>query len=207
MTTDYTMQDWVDYVTLVDELHMDHMELGIYNASVDIKNLDGRVTTIETAGGVPGPQGPPGPAGPPGPQGLTGPQGPEGPGGTGAQGPPGPPGPTGSTGPQGAQGPTGAQGPQGVPGTTGAFTRATVGLYSDSNIPFAGAFMVLQYGGGEYLASIDGASDGQMLWLKSNLTWDGNIGGGNIGAGGVMSPGQCWLLFYDAADNFWHVKK
>jgi len=64
-------------------------------------------------------------------------------------------------------------------------------------------------GGGEFLSSIDGAPDGQTLWLMNNLGYDVGInpgGSGNIGMGGNMTSGSLWLMFYDGVTNHWHVR-
>ena len=92
----YVPKDWTNDVDYADETALEHIELGIANATDGVNALDGRVLTLETEGGPVGPQGPPGPTGPAGPTGPIGSTGPQGP--TGAVGPAGP------TGPQGPEG-------------------------------------------------------------------------------------------------------
>ena len=76
-----------------------------------------KITCVQGAVSVVGPQGPAGPAGPQGPQGPQGVPGPAGAtGATGATGPQGPIGSKGSDGVPGQQGPTGATGPAGPQG-------------------------------------------------------------------------------------------
>ena len=106
---------------------------------------------------------------PRGAQGITGPQGEKG--DTGAQGIQGE---KGDTGPQGPKGDTGAQGetgPQGPKGDTGA-TGAGAAIASTA-VAYQNSASGTTVPSGEWLAAQPATPQGQFLWVRTTITWNG----------------------------------